>query len=96
MCGSMFNLTEIGTTQGYGNFSNSQIRIGHNATRYPNLNALPYVYRTFSLSLTWIGPNATHYHNFNELPHALPNSFSKFSMVWGLFETGYHALLPIF
>ena len=46
----MFNLTEIGTTQGYGNFSNSQIRIGHNATRYPNLNALPYVYRTFSLS----------------------------------------------
>ena len=53
-------------------------------------------YRTFSLTLTWIGHNAKHYHNFITLPRVLPNIFSQFSMVWGLFAMGYHALPSIF
>ena len=42
---------------------------------------------------TWIGHNGTRYHKFNALPHALPHTlpyiFSQFSMVSGLFATGY-------
>ena len=34
-----------------------------------------------------------HYRNFNLLPHVLSYIFCQFTMVWGLFETVYHALL---
>ena len=41
---------------------------------------------------TWIGHNVTCYHNLNAPPDVLPYIFSQFSMVWGLFAIGYHAL----
>ena len=41
---------------------------------------------------TWIGHNSVCYHNFNTLPHTLPYIFSQFSMVLGIFTTGYNAL----
>ena len=66
------------------------IWIGHSATRYHT--RYHTLYRTFSLSLTQIGHNPTHYHNLNLLPHVLPYILCKFSMVWGLFATVYHAL----
>ena len=50
-------------------------------------------YNIISLSLTWIGHNAMRYHNFSELQHALPSTFSQFSMVWSLLKhvtTRYH------
>ena len=66
-----------------------QTWIGHNAMRCHNFNVLLCIFS----SLTWIGHNAKCYHNFNALPHPLPYIFTEFSMVWGLFATGYH-LLP--
>ena len=45
---------------------------------------------------TWIGHNATCYHNLNAPPDVLHGlawfSMVQFSMVWGLFTIGYHAL----
>ena len=66
--------------------------IGHNATRYHNLNALPYALPCIFSQFILDRPNGTNYHNFNTLPHALPYIFSKFRMVWGLFATGDHVL----
>ena len=61
---------------GYHTFSLILIRVGYNATRYYNFNALSHALLhalpTFSLSLTWVIHNATHYHNFNVLPYAIP------------------------
>ena len=45
---------------------------------------------------TLSGHKATHYHNLNALPHALPYIFTQFSMVWGLFATGYNVSPSIF
>ena len=61
--------------------------IGHNAMRYHNFHALPYIFSQCN-----IGQNGMHYHNFKTLPHALPYISYQFGMVWGLFATGYHAL----
>ena len=53
---------------------------------FPLTNAIPIMFErvtTYYQTLkTWLYHNATRYHNFNVLSHALPNIFSKFSMVW--------------
>ena len=42
MSGNMLNLIKIGIAEGYGNFLNLTNMVGHNATRYHNLNVLPH------------------------------------------------------
>ena len=64
-----------------GTFQTLQTWIGHNATRYHNLNALPHALLYIFLSLIWIGQNLTRYHNFNILSHVLSYIFSQLSMV---------------
>ena len=67
-----------------------QTRIGYNATRYHNFNALPhalphalpYMFAQF----THVGHNVTCYHNFNVLPHVIPYIFTQFNMVWGYLQ----------
>ena len=41
---------------------------------------------TFQTLHTWIGHDAMQYHDFIMLPHALPYTFSQFSMVWGILQ----------
>ena len=53
---------------------------------FPLTKAIPIMFErvtTYYQTLkTWLYHNATRYHTFNVLSHALPNIFSKFSMVW--------------
>ena len=75
--------------------------IGHNATRYHKINALPQALPYTFSQLDMNSHNATCYHNFNELPHALPYIFSQCTMVWGylqrcLFGAIYKKYINIF
>ena len=63
-----------------------QTRIGHNATRYHNFNALPHALPYMFAQFTHVGHNATCYHNFNVLPHVIPYIFTQFNMVWGYLQ----------
>ena len=63
---------------------------------FPLTKAIPIKFERVSSHChtlhTWMGHNAARHHNFNELPHALSYIFSQFSLVFGLFTTGYHTL----
>ena len=80
-------------------FQTLQTWIGHNATRYHNLNTLPYALPhalPYILSdIYLICPNTMCYHNFNVLLHVLSYIFSQFSMGWSYLQrvtTHYHHL----
>ena len=67
---------------------------------FPLTKAIPIMFENvtthYQTLQILIDNNATRYHNLNVLPHVLPHAlryiFCQFSMVWGLFSTGNHAL----